>query len=278
MKTTTFPVLGFFLISSSLSAQVLFDGAGSYDQDFDTLPVDNGTGTNFDWSQNGPSGGDEGILGWYYNRQAEDFASDNGRSMIPSSSSSDWGTDRILSLASSDSATDVSLGLRATGSIGNEGGFFGLRLRNDSGSAISQLQIAFTGQQWYQTASAGDLTFYYFDADETTDYTAFNTQGATGMDIVNNGTEVTGLTFTALKTGSDGALDGNAAGNFSNLSETVTGLDWADGDDFWLVWHKEDASSALGIDDLSVVIPEPSAPLLVLLTGMVLLCQRRRRF
>jgi len=264
---------------ASAHGQVLIDNLNDpYSQNFNSLPT--GSDTSFTWAQ-----GDAGtptLDDWYYSRGVDTFAgSTNGRALESGLGSNRINTDRILSLASAPGAanSERSIGLRSTGTVGNEGGYFGIQLRNNTGSQITTLDVSFTGQEWLQTETAGNLDFYHFDANGTTSYTSFSTGGGTGMDVTNNGTKVNALSFSGTAADGFTVIDGNLPANSSFYSNQITGLTWANGDDLWLVWNKVDDNSALAIDDFTVTaIPEPSSlALLAGALGLGLVMLRRRR-
>lgn len=251
-------------------AAVMYNGV-SYAQDFNTLPIEDGA--NFDWAQ------DSTIPGWYYDTSNKAFAStDDGRSLVPTSTLSRAGTDRVLSLASDILSTNAALGARGDGfQSAPDGSAFGLRLRNDSGAEITELSVGFTVQQWMQTSAAGSLNFYYFDRDGTDDLATLLGTGGEPVDIASAGTALAALSYTAPHAGdTDMLLDGTLPGNNALLVEDIVGLSWAPGEDLWVVWHKPTADSILAIDDLHIT-PEPSTMSLLGLGGLLALRRRRSR-
>src|SRR5207248_920277 len=94
---------------------------------------------------------------------------------------------------------------------------FGFDLRNDTGATITQFTLSYRGEQWRQNA-AGSLTVSYF----------IDTV-LSGPDLFIAGPAAAQLNFAAPKTGVAGALNGNAAGDFTNVSATVGGLFRGDG-------------------------------------------------
>lgn len=125
---------------------------------------------------------------------------------------------------------------------------------NNSGSTISSLDVAYTGEQWRigNTAAARDdrLDFQY-----STDATSLTT-GAW--------TDVNALDFTnPIKTaGTAGALDGNAAANRTAISNSIASLSIANGATFWIRWNDLNSSGAddgLAVDDFSLT-PQGGGP------------------
>lgn len=133
---------------------------------------------------------------------------------------------------------------------------FGVRFQNGSLSAITSLEINYTGEQW-RLGNAGRqdrLDFQY-----SLDATSLTTGIWTDFDA---------LDFLApITTGNTGALDGNAAANRSAISSTISDLSIAPGAVFWLRWTDFNASGAddgLAIDDFSITArgatAQPSVP------------------
>jgi len=132
---------------------------------------------------------------------------------------------------------------------------FGVIFENGLGAAINALDISYTGEQWYNTAVAGKLTFEYsLDAPSINDgtWTAFSA-----------------LDFVGPATGAN-AVDGNAAANRSQVSALIDGLSIGVGDTFALRWTIADSNPALtedglAVDDLTITastaiaaVPEPA--------------------
>lgn len=121
---------------------------------------------------------------------------------------------------------------------------FGAAFINNTGSPISVLTISYIGEQWRlgATGRADRIDFQY-----SLDATA-----------INNGTwtDVNALDFSSpTTTGVTGALDGNAAANRTNISNSITGLSIPNGATFYIRWIDIDATGAddgLSIDDFSL--------------------------
>jgi len=67
--------------------------------------------------------------------------------------------------------------------------------------------------------------------------------------------DINNLDFVTPNTATAGAKDGNAAGNRTAISFTITGLSIANGATFWIRWSDADATSAddgLAVDDFSL--------------------------
>jgi uncharacterized repeat protein (TIGR01451 family) len=118
---------------------------------------------------------------------------------------------------------------------------------NNTGGALSSLDVAYTGEQWRisNTAAARDDRMDFQYSLNATDLT-------TGT-----WTDVNALDFTnPIKTaGTAGALDGNAAANRTAVSSSIASLSIANGATFWIRWNDLNASGAddsLAVDDFSL--------------------------
>lgn len=139
---------------------------------------------------------------------------------------------------------------RALGTLrsGNLVPTIGARLRNDSGAAISEIAVGYTGEQWRLGVSgrADTLQFQY-----SVDATSLTDTAATW-------TSVSALDFSSPTTsGAVGPLDGNAAANRSAINGSITGLNLGAGDSLWVRWNDLDipgAEDGLAVDDVRFAI------------------------
>ena len=122
---------------------------------------------------------------------------------------------------------------------------FGASFQNDSGQTITELTIAFTGEQWRlgTTGRVDQIDFQYStDATSLTDGTW---------------TDVDSLDFVAPVTnGSTGALDGNLPANQTAVTATISSLNIASGDTFYIRWTDHNADNAddgFAVDDFAIV-------------------------
>lgn len=204
--------------------------AAPYSQGFDTLAA---SGTSNTWTD------DSTLAGWYATRTV----------LIAGT-----GTNTAGGLYSFGNSGDRALGAIASNSTGTVA--FGVRMVNDSGATITDLSIAYTGEQWRNggNTTQQSLTFAY--------------QVAAADLTSGTWTAVSALDFTGpIATSSGGALDGNAPANRTAISGTLSGLTLAPGQEIWLRWQEiNDAGSdhGLSIDDLTVTVgtgaPVETAP------------------
>ncbi len=200
----------------------------TYSEDFNTLANDNGM--SHTWTD------DSTLPGW--SAEATTYtATGGGSSTHPA----------LYSFGSGAPDTDRALG--------TEGGplHFGADLVNDTGSAITSVQISYVGEVWRTSPNANTLSFEY----------GVNNGGVTDAD----GTWVSdsNLDFAyAGVVGGGAPADGNLPANQTSISDTISGVNIAPGEHFWIRWGAPDVGQApgLGVDDLSLTssaVPEPSA-------------------
>src|SRR5215470_8608063 len=199
-------------------------------EDFDTLPV-SGSAT---WTN------DSTIPGWYHARTG------TGTTIVANDGSSTAGN---LYSYGTGATTDRALGSLGSGNAAVGNIFWGVRLRNNTGSTITSLDVSYTGEQWRNSgAAAQTVSFSYLVGSPT----------VTGSlaEFQLPGVAVPSLDFTSPVTGGTaGALNGNLSANRLNLSFTITGLNIPNGTEIMLRWSDPDHTGVdhgLAIDDLSV--------------------------
>jgi len=229
------PVL-FSLIAAFVSirpafAQVSLTSLGTpHTQNFDALPV-SGSAT---WTNNST------IPGWFHARTG------TGTTVVANNGSNNAGN---LYSYGTGTATERALGSVGSGNAAVGNLFWGVRLQNNTGATITSLQIAYTGEQWRNSAAAAQsLVFSYLVGSPSVNGSLAEFQNA--------GTVVSQLEFVSPTTGGTaGPLDGNLAANRVALSHTITGLSIPNGTEIMLRWSDPDHTGAdhgLAIDDLSV--------------------------
>jgi len=165
---------------------------------------------------------------------------------------------------------------RALGSVAspNTTPGFGVVLINNSGRTLTaaDLLVAFRAEQWGTGASNNADETWAFEYRTGGPLLDVNDPSSVGW------TQVTGLDFHEIQTGTNGSgpIDGNAVGNFTNVSGTLNGLIWNPGDRLVLRWldsFDSGTNAGMGIDDFSFTVfaqvPEPGTLLLgsILLAG-----------
>jgi uncharacterized protein len=197
----------------------------SYTQSFDGLAA---TGSAIAWVD------DQTLAGWYATRTT--YNANTGSA----------NTGALYSYGASE-ASERALGSLASG--GTQTVVYGVRLRNDSASAIDSLTVRYRGEQW---RDGGSTTTASLPQRLALSYRVGGTDLTSG-----SWTEVAALDFTSPVAGTvtPRALDGNAAANAVVVSGSLTNLALAPGQELWLRWS--DANDAnndhgLAIDDLRV--------------------------
>ncbi|MEQ1518064.1 MAG: Calx-beta domain-containing protein, partial [Usitatibacteraceae bacterium] len=196
----------------------------AYTQNFDTLVNTAGSTTNTamptGWQLTETGGGA---------RDNEQYAVDTGAST----------TGDTYSYGAAGS-TERALGALRSGTLIPN---FGACFTNNTGSTLTNLDVAYVGEQWrLGTAARTDqLNFEY-----STSATSLTTGTWTG---------VAALNFVTPNTATTGAKDGNAAANRTALSTNISALSIANGATFWIRWVDVDATGGddgLAVDDFSL--------------------------
>ncbi len=218
-----------FFFADWAKAQIFFS-AGTYTQNFNSLPFSNSPWTN-----------NVTLPGWYASK-----ANADSTNILAGSGSSTTGG--IYSFG----GNGVNLSSdRAFGSLAGSGNTyaFGLRFTNDTGLTISNLTIAFTDEQWRNSGSGFTNTLAF-------------SFGNSATPITNVYTATTWIAFPVLNFDSPiistnaSALDGNSPANrmvFANV--ILTNVLVLPGYEFLLRWSDvDDAGSdhGLALDDLTV--------------------------
>jgi len=142
-------------------------------------------------------------------------------------------------------------GERALGGLqsGNLNPTIGAQLVNQSGSALAQIVVQYTGEQWRlgATGRVDRIDFQY-----SLDATSLTTGTWTDVDA---------LDFVAPVTaGTAGPLNGNSAANRTAITGNISGLALANGATIWVRWTDLNPSGnddGLAIDDISFTAGGP---------------------
>jgi uncharacterized protein len=203
-----------------------------YTQDFDTLSNTAGSTTN-----------NLTINGWYLT-ESGGGARDNEQYAVDTGSSTTGDTYSYGAAGS----TERALGALRSGTLIP---IFGANFTNNTGSTITSLDIAYSGEEWrLGTAGRTDQINFVYSLNAT-DLT-------TGTWI-----SAASLNFVTPDTATVGAKNGNAAGERTALSATISGLSIPNGTTFWIGWTDTDASGAddgLAVDDFSLTPNSNPAP------------------
>ncbi len=143
---------------------------------------------------------------------------------------------------------------RALGTVltGNQSLVIGGSFVNNTGGAIASLAISFVGEQWrLGTQGRADRIDFQYSLDATSLTTG-------------TWTDVNGLDFsTPNMAAGTGAMDGNAVGNFTAISSTISGLSIPNGSVVWVRWtdfNAQGADDGLAVDDLSLTAQSGLTP------------------
>jgi endonuclease I len=229
-----------FFVPAAFAQDVSLVGGAPAVQTFDSLAT-TGTGTTL------PSG-------WYFSESGTNansaYTANDGT--LNSGDTYSYGTG---------TSTDRALGTLQSGSLAST---IGARLRNDTGNTLSEIAVAYTGEQWRLGAAgrADRLDFQY-----STNATSLSDAAATWIDV--NTLDFSSPNTTAVA----GKLDGNAAANRTAIAASITGLSLAPSAAIWIRWVDLNVSGnddGLAIDDVSFSVdgtpPADVAPFVVATT------------
>jgi hypothetical protein len=194
MKKTYF-LLTMLFIGARICGQINMTTSGNNIQNFNTLPA-SGSAT---WTDNST------VASWYAQRTG------TGTTIVANDGSSNAGN---LYSYGTGTSTDRALGTIGSGNaaIGNLA--YGVLLRNTSGITITNITVAFTGEQWRNSAAAQTVSFYYQTSSSViTALTPGNPIGWLPVTALNFSSPITG--------GAAGALNGNLAANKTMIAATA---------------------------------------------------------
>ncbi len=251
-------------IATSANAAIFF--TGSYSENFDSVGSA-GTAAPTDWSV----GNFDAVLGGSSAVPGSANAATNDTMTVNDGTSGTKGRAYNYGTTGASDRALGSIGTTSPGAFAVQGAF-----TNDTGSVISSLRIAYTGEQWHR-------------------HTQINTGSGLGYKVyistLNGGSAYTNLgsaldfDFPTNIGGSQTALDGNAAANRESFDVTVdlTAIGFgpiADGSDFFITWvdvNNGGNDHGIAVDDVSITtVPEPSSAALLGLGGIALILRRRK--
>ncbi len=160
-------------------------------------------------------------------------------------------------------STNRALGLLATSSTG--GTAFGVRFINGTATALSRLNLQFTGEVWRQSDKPKTLQFYY--SIDPSAVNGFPVAATAFLPALN-------VSFPTVAADAGGvAVNGTLPQYQTNLAvfnQLIT--NWPPGAALWLVWQMTDSTGkaqGLGVDNLSFSanVQPPPAPLAIQTAG-----------
>lgn len=278
-KFLSIVALGAFSLLAA-NSQVLLSGGLTYSQNFDSLSNQTtaAIGTTVSWTDNATVG----VAGWYASRA---FTAGTTSVFGPyaytgyrvADGTANNGTLNSYGIAGVNSVDDRALGSLVSGTPKTN--IFGLRVQNDTASAVDTVTLSYAGEQWRNGGNTAvqKLAFSYrisgspFTSPIATDavgWTAFGT-----------------LDFLSPTVGAvAAALDGNAAANRTLFSGVLlTGVTLNPGEEIFFRWLDIDDSGsdhALAVDDFavsfsSVTVPEPAVATIGGLAALAVVMRRR---
>ena len=275
MKKVLFS-LSVLSLAVAANAQVLLSGGLTYSQNFDTL-ASAVVGTNPTWTDNTT------LPGWYASRAYTAGTTSAYGPYAYTSYRIDAGTSTSGLLYSYGVAGVNPVTDRALGSLGSgtpKHNAFGVRVANDTASAVDTVTISYTGEQWRNGGNTAAHTLVFA-------YQVSASPFASPIETTNVGwTAFSALNFVSPTIGATAAaLDGNLAANRTVFSGVVlTGVTVNPGQEIFLRWFDQDDAGndhAFGVDDFSVsasvVVPEPATAALGGLAALGFLLFRRNR-
>ena len=241
--------LGTFLTAATMSiltftpahGQILFSAGSPYTQNFDTDFAAANAGA---WADNTT------IPGWYASKT---LPAPGGpvTAFQAGSGASNSGQIYTFGVAGVNPDTDRAIGSVGSGTPGNFA--YGVRFSNDTGLTITNIVIAYTGEQWRNGGNASHAAqtnaFSYLKSS-----TPILTSDAVNSQVW---TPVTSLNFISPNTVSTAAvaLDGNDPTNRTVFNVALTGVTVGPGEEIFFRWYDiNDVGNdhALAVDDLSI--------------------------
>jgi predicted extracellular nuclease len=149
------------------------------------------------------------------------------------------------------STTDRAFGALASNSVTST---LGVQFTNSTSATLGSLTISYTGEEWRFGGRTAPILPDELDFQYSTDATSLTTGTWTAVPALNF--------ISPDLTGGAGARNGNAAGERTLLSSTISGLNIANGTTFWLRWQDPNiggSDDGLGADDFSL-IPVAAGP------------------
>ena len=208
---------------------------GSYTQNFNTLPY---TGTTGTWTNNST------LANWY-------VTGINGSTINVNAGSNTGGLHSWGAAAS----TERSLGSSASNSYAPA---YGVVLKNNSGLTITDIKVAYTGEQWNKNTTTTQKLHFSFKTSSSaiTSVVSTGTSASDTYTVPSGYTAVSSLDFSSPVNSTGGAIDGNAIANRTVISATaLPSLSLAAGDYIVLQWNDLNNVSndhGLSIDDVTI--------------------------
>lgn len=274
-------LIGLLAGAAGANAQVSYSVAAStYTQTF-SAP----SGLSFDshaWTDNST------YAGWYaasYNSNANTWSTPGS---FYATNGINGGSTDFRWYRAGDGSTSLTLGAQVTdaqssGTNGSSGAYYGVEIRNDTGSALTGFTLSYQVEMWRQASGSAPVQNTLVAAYRVTD-------AAQSFSVLDGWSLIDGSSYTTPKggtgTGSLESINGKDPENIVTFSDLVVdGLSIADGQSLWIRWFDVNNSGVdhgIGLDNVAfsaTAIPEPGTT--AALTGIGVLAfallQRRRR-
>jgi hypothetical protein len=253
----TFAVVGMALLGGQASAQVLLS-SGPYTNNFDSLPQQTGSVNSSNvWANNVT------LPGWYCNASnaaaPSIFGTASGSFSVCTNILAGSGGSTTAGFYSYGTNGVAPLSNRSLGSLmgntfsasGSPAIAYGVRFTNDTGVALTNFTISYTGKQWRNNGNATLQTLAFAYRVDSSPIT-YTDPGSSSVWV-----SVPTLTFTSpYASTTSSALDGNIATNDVKFNGIVlSGFVVLPGQEIFLRWLDTNDSGndhALAIDDLGV--------------------------
>lgn len=160
------------------------------------------------------------------------------------------GTDlTIMGLTDGNASSGNAYNIGATGSSSEDRAFgtladatitpaLGAVFQNNTGSVVSKISIQTRMEQWKQSGNSGvteTVAFYY-----SLNATSLTTGTWIPVTALNLNEKLTAVNTNL-------AVNGNLAANYTNMSNIISGLNWADGTNLWIKWVDTNDAGANGM-------------------------------
>lgn len=247
----------FFVGSPVLLGSIIIDSVGNsgYSQNFDvpsyaTEVATAGTGTPLAWTW----GNGANYAGWTrqvvingVNTTNKDYLGEFTSNTIRFGNMGNGGTFNATTSPTSDRA----LGLMMEGNVGSgNAASFGVVFQVGPGLRVTQVSLSYFGEQWFRAAAtANDRLDFQYKILDTYNPATFQIHNETGW------TDVNALDFSALITGTNGKLNGNASANRASISGGIP-LNANAGQFIVFRWtnvsDSTSAQAALAVDEIEI--------------------------
>jgi hypothetical protein len=269
------PVAAAAALATTAQAQVIYNTVGAtYSENFNWSTGGNNTASAAWISNNATQSVASGVTwtgnstGWY----AGNATQDSSQIRVGNGNDSNNAGLTINNFFFNSGDTDRSFGGRPANTVPL---VMALRLTNNTGITLTQFTLGYRLEttQWRANGVHATANVGYFIGNPTD----WRTGSFTSTPSLNLTT-----IYGGNATLNNQNVDGNASGNFTSTSGTVTGLSWVNGQDLWIRWTFASGSTVfpnVGLDDVSfVAVPEPTAwALLAAGLSAVVIFRRRRK-